>query len=263
MDPAAYVEMDALEEHHWWFRGKRRLLAPLIRRMLSAAPSAKSEQRVLEIGCGTGGNLFHFSKLHPGASFVGLDFDPGAISFSKRKSERSDAAFDVLQGDGLKLPIATGSMDGALALDIIEHFEDDDAVCAELARILAPGASLVLSVPAWPSLWSPHDEFLHHARRYRPEQIRELVQRAGLEIQEQRGFNFLLLPPIWIVRRAKSGRAKRKPAEHQSSGTDFFQMPALIEAAFDLIFWAEAALVRILPIRWGVSILVRAEKPKA
>ena len=118
-------------------------------------------------------------------------------------------------------------------------------------------------MPAWPSLWSPHDEFLHHARRYRPEQIRELVQRAGLEIQEQRGFNFLLLPAIWIVRRGKSQRAKSKPAEHETGGTDFFQMPAFIEAAFDLIFLAEAALVRILPIKWGVSILIRAEKPKA
>jgi SAM-dependent methyltransferase len=263
MDPAAYVEMDAMEERHWWFRGKRRLLAPLIRRMLGTAPKAGQRQRVLEIGCGTGGNLFHFSKLHPDASFVGLDFDAGATSFSKRKSDRSTSAFDVLQGDGLRLPIATGSMNGALALDIIEHFEDDDAVCAELARILAPGASLVLSVPAWPSLWSPHDEFLHHARRYRPEQIRTLVQRAGLEIQETRGFNFLLLPAIWLVRRAKSGRAQGKPAEHESGGTDFFEMPAFIEAAFAGLFILEAALVRVLPIRWGVSILIRAEKPKA
>ena len=262
MDPAAYVEMDALEERHWWFRGKRRLLAPLIHRMLGTGTKTGQKQHVLEIGCGTGGNLYHFAQLHEGARFVGLDFDPGATSFSKQKSAKSSASFDVLQGDGLHLPIPTGSMDGALALDIIEHFEDDDAVCAELARILAPGASLVLSVPAWPSLWSPHDEFLHHARRYRPEQIRELVQRAGLEIKEQRGFNFLLLPPIWIVRRLKAKRAADE-AQLEPGGTDFFEMPRILEAAFAGLFVLEAALVKVLPIRWGVSILIRAEKPLA
>jgi SAM-dependent methyltransferase len=266
MDPAAYVEMDAIEDRHWWFRGKRRLVAPLIRRMLSGRPQGKGEQRatVLEIGCGTGGNLAHFGAKFPKARFLGLDFDPGAVAFSRDKSARCATPFDVLQGDGLRLPIATGSVDGALALDIVEHFEDDRAVTAELARVLAPGASLVLSVPAWPSLWSPHDEFLHHARRYRPAEIRKLVQGAGLTIVEERGFNFLLLAPIWLVRKLKRSRSRgaRGRDGEASAGTDFFNMPRALEALLSGLFVVEAGLVRLLPIRSGVSIMLRAEKPR-
>lgn len=255
MDPAAYVEMDAIEARHWWFRGKRRLVAPLIGRMLG---SAKPAARVLEIGCGTGGNLAHFAAKHPGATFLGLDFDPGAVEFTRAKSETSTSPFAVLRGDGMRLPFADGALDGALALDIIEHFEDDHAICAELWRVLRPGADLVLSVPAWPSLWSPHDEFLHHKRRYRPAELRALIEGAGFQIEETRGFNFLLWPPIWLVR-----RFKKKSAETQheaATGTDFFDLPRPVEAALAGLFVIEAALVRLLPIRAGVSIMMRAKK---
>ena len=252
MDPAAYVEMDAIEARHWWFRGKRRLLAPLIERMLAAkGPSP----RVLEIGCGTAGNLDHFADRHPKATFIGLDFDREAVHFSAKKSA---GRFAVLQGDGLKLPFPTGSLDGALALDIIEHFDDDAAVAAELARVLKPGCELVLSVPAWPSLWSPHDKFLHHKRRYTPTALRELIEGAGFDIEETRGFNFLLLPPIWLIRRLK--RTSAAARHEEASGTDFFDLPRPIEAALASLFAIEAALVRVLPIRSGVSIMMRARR---
>jgi SAM-dependent methyltransferase len=270
VDPAAYVEMDAIEGRHWWFRGKRRLVAPLIERMLGGRGVDRARRaRVLEVGCGTGGNLDHFGARHAGAaSFVGLDFDRAAAAFARAKAEGASAAarFDVLQGDGLRLPFATGSLDGALALDIVEHFEDDLAVMRELQRVLRPGASLVLSVPAWPSLWSPHDEFLHHKRRYRPAELRALVRASGFELTEERGFNFLLLPPIWLVRRLKARRAGAGARETEGAGdaeggTDFFDLPRPLEACLAGLFVLEAALVRLLPIRSGVSIMARVTKP--
>lgn len=251
MDPAAYVEMDAIEARHWWFRGKRRLLAPLIERMLAGRP----RPQVLEIGCGTAGNLDHFADLHPSATFIGLDFDAEAVRFSGKKSA---GRFSVLRGDGTRLPFPTSSLDGALALDIIEHFDDDHAIASELARVLKPGSDLVLSVPAWPSLWSPHDEFLHHKRRYTPAALRTLIQGAGFEIQETRGFNFLLLPPIWLIRRLKKTRAAAR--QEEAGGTDFFNLPRPIEALLAGLFVIESALVRLLPIRSGVSIMMRARK---
>ncbi|MDF1800440.1 MAG: class I SAM-dependent methyltransferase [Planctomycetota bacterium] len=260
MDPAAYIEMDAIEGRHWWFRGKRRLLAPLVARMLRGrGPGA----RVLEVGCGTGGNLAHFAPKHPLKRFFGLDFDPGATHFTKLKSDAGPVPFTAVRGDGLRLPFRPGCMDGALALDIVEHFEDDDAVMAELFRVLAPGACLVLSVPAWPSLWSPHDDFLHHKRRYRPDELRELIRRSGFELTEVRGFNFLLLPPIWLVRWLKRKRAGRgaTPSSETSGSTDFFNLPRPIEACLAGLFVIEAALVRLFPIQSGVSIMAPVTPP--
>lgn len=251
MDPAAFVEMDAMEARHWWFRGKRRLLGPLVARMLAGRAGA----RVLEVGCGTGGNLAHWGPRHRDARFVGLDFDQAACAFAEAKCAPHGTR--ITRGDGLALPFADAALDGALALDIIEHFEDDQAVCRELFRVLRPGADLVLSVPAWPSLWSPHDEFLHHKRRYRPAELRALIEGAGFTIAETRGFNFLLLPPIWLVRRVKA----RRQGDAAANDTDFFDLPAPLNALLAGLFAVEAALVRLLPIRWGVSIMLRATKP--
>lgn len=256
MDPATYVEMDAIEGRHWWFRGKRRLVGPLVERMLAGRDAGAT---VLEVGCGTGGNLAWFAARHPLARFLGLDFDAGAAAFSRAKSEAAPRGFGVLRGDGLRLPLADGAVAGALALDIVEHFEDDAAVLAELFRVLEPGASLVLSVPAWPSLWSPHDEVLHHKRRYVPREFVALVRAAGFEVAERRGFNFLLLPPIWLVRRLKRGRAAAR--DDRQAETDFFDLPGPLNALLSGLFVIEAALVRLLPIRSGVSVLVRARKP--
>lgn len=258
MDPGAYVEMDAIEARHWWFRGKRRLVGPLIARMLGGKPRVSTARVVLEIGCGTGGNLAHFAPRHREATFVGLDFDQAACAFARAKCAPDGT--QLLRGNGLELPFATGSVGGALALDIIEHFDDDAALCRELWRVLEPGADLVLSVPAWPSLWSPHDEFLHHKRRYRPSELRDLIRGAGFEIAETRGFNFLLLPPIWLVRRLKA-RSNAK-AERDADGTDFFDLPRPVEALLAGLFVVEAALVRLFPIRSGVSIMMRATKPE-
>ena len=270
MEAGAYVEMDAIEARHWWFRGKRRLLAPLIERMLGSngrmpgssgrMPSIQNQRAVLEIGCGTGGNLAHFAPRFKDTRFVGLDFDQAACAFARDKcAAETKLGTALLRGDGLALPVADNALDGALALDIIEHFDDDLAVCRELLRALKPGADLVLSVPAWPSLWSPHDEFLHHKRRYRPAELRTLIESAGFEIQETRGFNFLLFTPIWLVRTLKAKQQGAAPA----SGTDFFNLPRPLEALLAGLFVVEAALVRILPIRWGVSIMMRARKPLA
>ena len=190
MEAGAYVEMDAIEARHGWFRGKRRLLAPLIERMLGSngrmlgsngrmpgsngrmpstsgrMPSNQTQRTVLEIGCGTGGNLAHFAPRFKDPRFVGLDFDQAACAFARDKcAAETKLGTALLRGDGLALPVADNALDGALALDIIEHFDDDLAVCRELLRALKPGADLVLTVPAWPSLWSPHDEFLHHEVR--------------------------------------------------------------------------------------------------
>jgi SAM-dependent methyltransferase len=98
-----------------------------------------------------------------------------------------------------------GTFDLAMAMDVAEHVEDDRGfVGALVARQLAPGGHLLFSVPAWPTLWSEHDAFLRHVRRYTPEAGRALLEGSGLRIVRSGGlFHALVLARaarVWLER---------------------------------------------------------------
>jgi SAM-dependent methyltransferase len=245
--------MRALEDHHWWFRGKRRMLAPLIRRATAGGGL------LVDVGCGTGGNLAFVERRFPGVTRLGLDFDSGALAYTRGRNGARGPLAGLVQGDGTRLPFRDGSVDCLLALDIIEHFDDDAALVREFHRVLRPGGEIVASVPAYPWLWSPHDEFLHHRRRYRQGELQARLRAAGFEIREAHGFNFLLLPAIAVVRLFKGRRAARE--ESSAKGTDFFELPGPLNAALTGLFAVEDAITRVLPVPCGVSLLVRARRP--
>ena len=253
MERAAYDEMRRLEDHHWWFRGKRRMVTPL----LSRALEGRSRPLVMDVGCGTGANLSHVEGRFPGAHTVGLDFDAGALTYCRARP----VGKGLLRGDGTRLPLRDASVDCITALDIIEHFDDDGALVREFLRALKPGGELVASVPAYPSLWSPHDEFLHHRRRYRSGELQAKLRAAGFEVIASHGFNFFLLPPIALVRWIKSRRRARPSAAGSEAQTDFFELPRPFNALLAGLFWVEERVTRLVPVPFGVSLLVRARKP--
>jgi SAM-dependent methyltransferase len=88
-----------------------------------------------------------------------------------------------------------GSFDAAMLLDVIEHVDDDAALVADVAARVRPAGLLLVSVPAWPALFSAHDVALHHHRRYTPAACRDVVVRAGLEVVQSGGFFHGLIAP--------------------------------------------------------------------
>ncbi|WP_158883053.1 methyltransferase domain-containing protein [Rhodanobacter sp. L36] len=81
------------------------------------------------------------------------------------------------------LPCADNSFDLVCALDILEHVVDDDSAFAELARVSAPGANVLVSVPLHPEAWTAFDEFVGHCRRYEPQQIVARLAQHGFVIE--------------------------------------------------------------------------------
>jgi SAM-dependent methyltransferase len=248
MQPSAYDEMRALEDRHWWFRGKRIALTPLLRRALRGAPDGP----IVDVGCGTGGNLVHLAQLHLQRPSIGVDPDARALEHC---ASRSIAR--LIRGQGDRLPLADGSAACVTALDILEHIPDDHAALREIARVLRPGGALVASVPAYPWLWSQHDEALGHVRRYRSGELQERVRASGLRIEHERGFNFLLLPAVALVRVG----TRRKARDQRGPSTDFFSLPAPLNAALTGLFAIERAIASVAPIRFGVSLALVARKP--
>jgi SAM-dependent methyltransferase len=258
MEHAAYDEMRALEDHHWWFKSRRRGIAPLIASALERAPGGE-RPTLLEVGCGTGGNLDFVERRFPRARVVGLDVERRALAHCRDRA----LAADLVCGDGTRLPLADASVDCVLALDVVEHFEDDRRLLAEFGRVLRPGGQVVASVPRHPSLWSPHDDFMHHKRRYAAGELERKLGEAGFDVPERHGFSLLLLPAIALVRWARRGRSRLVGGQPRTASSDFFALPGPLGWGLEALYGLERGGQRLCPLPWGLSLLVRAEKPAA
>jgi len=137
---------------------------PLVRELATAAP------RRLEVAPG----------LRPRLPLEGTCFiDLSHAALRRLRQHGAQAAHGMIGA----LPVASGGFDLVCAFDILEHVADDDGALAELARVAAPGATVLLSVPLHPQAWTPFDDFVGHCRRYEPAQITERLARHGFAIE--------------------------------------------------------------------------------
>ena len=234
MEDEIYQQLYDLEDGHWWFRGRRAVLWAMMRR--AGLPEAP---RVLDAGCGTGRNLAEFGTL---GTARGVDPSPAAIEFCRRRGLTGVTAAGIES-----LPFGAGSFDLILATDVLEHVSRDDLAVAELRRVAAPEALLVVTVPAYRWLWSQHDDSHHHLRRYTAGLLRSRLAGAGWRPVLATYFNALLLPPIALVRLLARRRAGVR--------TDYQLTGGALNRALELPMRAEAALIgRGLRFPAGVSI---------
>jgi len=197
MTPDEYRRMAALEGSHWWFQGTRRVIFDQLDRLLPSLPNRPPT--ILDLGCGTGGTTRLLARRGP---TLGVD----AVLLPLQWARQSEPGLCWLQASAAALPLPDGACDLIVALDVLEHLPDDRAALAEIARVLRPGGALLLTVPAWPVLFSDHDRALGHYRRYRAATLRPLLAAAGLDIARLSYFNSLLFPAAAAVRLGQRAR---------------------------------------------------------
>ena len=221
-----------MEERHWWYRERRALLARSLRRL--AVPPG----RALDIGAAGGGNT-RVLKAH-GWQPVVCDYSVAGTAVSHERG------LDTVRADACALPLATSCLDLVVAFDILEHIERDDVAAAEIVRVLRPGATALIAVPADMRLWSAHDEAVEHVRRYDRASLRAVIEKAGLVIDELTSWNVLLRPvAAWRRRR--------------STGSDLTDLSPIVNTGLTAVIMLERYLpVSSLP---GVSLMLRAHRP--
>lgn len=243
MRESVYAVDARLERSHWWYVGRRKLFARFIERL-----SIDRGSPVLDVGTSTGTNLRLLQDLGF-ADVTGLDFSEEAIRFCAEKGFAN-----VRRGDVTAMPFADGSFSLVLATDVIEHVDDDLGALREMARVLRPGHSAVITVPAFPSLWGFQDEVAQHKRRYRMDRLVALVRAAGLEPRERFYFNYLLFAPIWLARRLMRFWKHSHRSESEMTGP-------VANQVLSLVFGLDILTAPRVSPPFGVSILVLAHKP--
>lgn len=243
MELAAYAIEAEVEETHWWFVGRRRLFAAILRDLRVPVTA-----EILDIGTSTGTNLrllkdLGFRKVR------GLDNNEAAIAFCAAKQ------FGTVElGDACALPFPAASIDLVLATDIIEHVDEDDRALAEICRVLRPGGFALITVPAFSSLWGLQDRRAFHKRRYRMADLIERVLFSGLTIERRFYFNYVLFVPIWLARRVMGLLRINLSSEGQVN-------TVLINRVLTAVFDFDVRTAPYIRPPFGVSILVVAEKP--
>ncbi|MDE2385744.1 MAG: class I SAM-dependent methyltransferase [Alphaproteobacteria bacterium] len=244
MERSVYQRLDQLEGNHWWFCARRKIISALIGRF---APK-KANLRVLEAGCGTGGNLAMLSRF---GKIDAFELDDEARAIAKTKMP-----IDVKPGmlpDGI--PFKPGSFDVVTAFDVIEHVEQDVASLGRLGEQLAPDGRLFMTVPALPWLWSKHDETHHHFRRYTKASLDETLRKAGLEPVRVSYFNTLLFPLIAGLRLMRKKLGITEVADDAMPGR-------FTNAVLKAVFGAESNVVGLVPLPIGVSLMAVAKRAK-
>jgi len=238
MDRDYELQTHQAEDRHWWYRGRRTVLEGVI-----AGMRLPARARILDAGCGSGRNMLELARH---GTVTGIEVSETSVCLA-----RARAVGEVVAGSVLDMPFAADSFDLAVTLDVIEHLEDDLAALRELRRTVAPGGSLLVTVPAYPWLWSGHDEINHHYRRYTRSSLQRVAEQAGWEQVRTTYFNSLLLPAAIILR--VLDRLSTKTTE---SSLDLWVPPAPLNWLLERPLAFEAALItRGGRIPAGLSLL--------
>jgi SAM-dependent methyltransferase len=243
MEPRAYQEMGAIQDRHWWFVARRRILETIIRSLEIPEPRS-----ILEVGCGMGGNLPMLKQL---GQVTGIEADDPARDWVARHLGITVHAGHL--PDGLLLP--AGERFGLICLlDVLEHVEDDVGSLRTVRELLEAKGKVLVTVPAYQWLWSAHDESLHHVRRYTAKRLRKIAERAGLRVARISYFNTLLFPLAALARAASKATGREG-----LTGND---VPAAwINNLFRRIFASEARMLKHASLPFGVSIMSVLERP--
>lgn len=221
-----------IENDNWWYRERREILSAELLRF--SVPGT-----AVDIGAASGGSCRVLAEH--GWRATGIDLSPDAVALARAQG------VEAYEGDARYLPLAPCAYDLALALNVLEHIEDDARAVAEIARVLRPGGIALVSVPCDMALWSAQDVALGRVRRYTRRALTELVEGAGLVLEAVWSRGVLVRP---LLRRFRHRTARRE---------DLAPLHPLANEALRL----SAALERRLPLAGcpGVWLWARARHP--
>lgn len=237
-----------LWHEHWWWQVRRDIVWNVARQALARTAADRpcdATPRLFEIGCSGGHSFAALSRL---GSIRGVEPDP--IMIGDDNPWRDQITVGFFDRD---FP-CDETFDLILALDVLEHIEDDQGAVERVAEMLDHGGRFLVTVPALPALWSQHDVAHHHFRRYTRRSLRAVLSGAGLRVERMRYCFGWCLPLVWLRRWVARGDATTYEVKIP---------PPWLNAIMGGITRAEEAACRWLHVTppWGSTLLAVASRP--
>ena len=225
MDESMFDVHEALEDKHWWFVARRRILFSIIEKIMIDTP----RKLLVDVGCGTGGTLLGLEQKY---GYLGIDVSERAIATAKLK--RPDGKFRCgrMPEDLQDISSKAGLF---MLMDVLEHVKDDFKFLSDVVSLAKTGTNILITVPANKVLWSNHDETAGHVRRYEQEQLTALWKDLPVHVRLVSFYNSHLYPLIWSVRQL----TRHMSLTFGQGKSDFSLPPAWINKLLIEIFASE------------------------
>ncbi len=250
MRPQEHRTIYALEENYWWFKAKRHLLTKTVKNVVK---NLKGDVRLLDGGCGTGVSLVELNRIVPS---VGIEKFQEGLKLCKKRNLKN-----LISAELQELPFKNESFDVVLAMDALDHVDNDVAVLKEMNRIAKEQGYLLIHVPAFMFLWSDHDVAVDHKRRYTIKELSIKLKEADFEIKHINyrlclffPLGFIKLIYIWL---RKTIAKKKEPQACRP------KVGRLINALLYTIVKCEDALLNFIRLPFGLSVFCIAQKKKS
>lgn len=196
------VGLGATIRRHPWWRARASLTLDLLADLGLRPPA-----RILDAGCGWGVTLDALESR--GFQATGLDVSRRTLRIIDRPGRR------LIEADlSRPLPPRDSGYDAVLALDVIEHLDDDRGAVRRLGRLTRPGGRLIVSVPALPEMFGEFDRIQGHRRRYLPGDLEAAFVGSGLEVERVFWWGRWLVPTL----RRQRARPRMRPGESAAEG---------------------------------------------
>jgi len=210
-------------DSHWYYTSKAQMMTDHIRRLTGGVPV----KRVMDVGAGAG--WFSRWMLREGLAETAVCVDPG---YDRDWEELEAGRRLIFQ----RMPDGQGA-DLVLMMDVLEHVPDDAALLSSYLDVVAPGTPVFITVPAFQFLWSGHDVYLEHYRRYTLSRLKQTIGNAGAQADVMHYYFGAIFPAAAAVRLARRG--------NQATQSDMGAVPGPVNAALKMICGAERRIMRI------------------
>jgi len=233
--------MYEMEDTHWWYVGMRGIFISLIERHYQQG----SGLRILDAGCGTGGNLGHLRRY---GQVTAVDISSEAIHFCWLRDYENCR---LVRSSLRNLPFHDEVFDLITSFDVLCYIDDDMLALHELSRVLKPGGRLIVNLPAYGPLRSEHDVAVHVEKRYTRLQVAQMMDKAGLTVEKISYANTLLFPLEAAVRIARKWPTRSASA----AKSDLRMLPPIINRWLTMVLYFERTLLQRVNLPFGLSVI--------